>query len=131
MRRVQPEMQNPKVQDVFIWGNHSSTQVPDASHATVTPDGSKPQKVVDLLPADWLHGGFVKVNHVLVFSSSSCLLILSDRARPRCRNHRGTQVFKCDVCCKSDIGPYPRLGVWFSMSLSCFTFAQELINRIE
>jgi hypothetical protein len=43
---------------VTIWGNHSNTQVPDASNAVYdSPEG--PKKVVDLLPAEYLQGEFV------------------------------------------------------------------------
>ncbi|XP_041007033.1 malate dehydrogenase [Juglans microcarpa x Juglans regia] len=47
------------VKNVIIWGNHSSTQYPDVSHATVkTPSGEKP---VPALVADdaWLKGEFI------------------------------------------------------------------------
>ncbi|KAB8491074.1 hypothetical protein FH972_025372 [Carpinus fangiana] len=47
------------VKNVIIWGNHSSTQYPDVSHATVkTPSGGKP---VPVLVADdaWLKGEFI------------------------------------------------------------------------
>jgi malate dehydrogenase len=47
-----------KVRNVTIWGNHSNTQVPDASNAIFdSPDG--PKKVADLLPLDYLQGEFV------------------------------------------------------------------------
>ncbi|KAK8940968.1 Malate dehydrogenase, cytoplasmic [Platanthera zijinensis] len=47
------------VRNAIIWGNHSSTQYPDVSHATVTTqDGEKP---VHELVADegWLRGDFI------------------------------------------------------------------------
>jgi len=43
-----------KVSDVFIWGNHSSTQYPDVRHATV--DG---QPVLDVCDQGWLEGDFI------------------------------------------------------------------------
>ncbi|RWV82616.1 hypothetical protein GW17_00055868 [Ensete ventricosum] len=48
------------VKNVIIWGNHSSTQYPDVSHATVkTPSGQKP--VHELVSNDdWLKGEFIK-----------------------------------------------------------------------
>jgi malate dehydrogenase len=47
-----------KIRNVTIWGNHSNTQVPDASAALFdSPEGTK--RVVDLLPADYLTGEFV------------------------------------------------------------------------
>jgi len=42
------------VSNVFIWGNHSSTQYPDTTHATV---GGVP--AADKLDAAWLQGDFV------------------------------------------------------------------------
>jgi len=44
-----------EVKNVIIWGNHSSTQFPDAKHATV---GGKPVPEV-LGDANWLQGDFV------------------------------------------------------------------------
>lgn len=45
-----------------IWGNHSSTQFPDSSHATVELNG-KDTSVTEALNNDpWLLGDFVKVN---------------------------------------------------------------------
>lgn len=41
------------VRDVFIWGNHSDTMVPDVSQATI---GGK--SVTSLVGADWLGGDF-------------------------------------------------------------------------
>ncbi|XP_043469111.1 malate dehydrogenase, cytoplasmic [Leptopilina heterotoma] len=53
-------VQVDKVQNVIIWGNHSSTQYPDAAHATVTlSSGTKP--VVDAVnDNDWLNGNFLE-----------------------------------------------------------------------
>lgn len=58
-----------QVNNVIIWGNHSSTQYPDVNHGTVAlPDGRVPirQAVKD---DDWLNGDFVKVYHY-----KSCLV---------------------------------------------------------
>tara|TARA_X000000368_G_scaffold42908_1_gene30922 strand:- start:904 stop:1899 length:996 start_codon:yes stop_codon:yes gene_type:complete len=43
-----------KVQDVFIWGNHSNTMYPDPRFATV--DG---ESVVELFDNEWLQGAFL------------------------------------------------------------------------
>ncbi|KAH7388559.1 hypothetical protein KP509_16G081700 [Ceratopteris richardii] len=50
-----------KVKNVIIWGNHSSTQYPDVSHAVVeTEHGEQP--VAKLVADDaWLHGEFISV----------------------------------------------------------------------
>lgn len=49
------------VKNIIIWGNHSSTQFPDVSHATVTVGGHE-AKVPDAVKDDaWLHGDFISV----------------------------------------------------------------------
>ncbi|XP_067942569.1 malate dehydrogenase, cytoplasmic-like [Watersipora subatra] len=48
------------VQNVVIWGNHSSTQYPDARHATAEVNGVT-QRVHDAVKDDaWLHNDFIK-----------------------------------------------------------------------
>ena len=50
------------VKKVIVWGNHSSTQFPDASHATVDKDGQT-LGVYDAVQDDaWLQGEFLKVS---------------------------------------------------------------------
>jgi malate dehydrogenase len=47
------------VRNAYIWGNHSNTQVPDASNAVFdSPEG--PKKVSDLLPEDYLQNEYVQ-----------------------------------------------------------------------
>jgi malate dehydrogenase len=47
------------VRNAYIWGNHSNTQVPDASNAIFdSPEG--PKKVSELLPADYLLNEYVQ-----------------------------------------------------------------------
>jgi malate dehydrogenase len=49
------------VHNVIIWGNHSSTQFPDAAHATVNI-GGKEVKAYDAVKDDaWLKGDFISV----------------------------------------------------------------------
>lgn len=49
------------VKNVIIWGNHSSTQFPDAAHAVVTCD-DKTRSVYEALTNDtWLKGEFIQV----------------------------------------------------------------------
>lgn len=49
-----------KVKNVTIWGNHSSTQFPDVSSATVVQDG-KERSVYDAVGNDtWLKGEFIQ-----------------------------------------------------------------------
>ncbi|CAL9175362.1 malate dehydrogenase-like [Musa acuminata AAA Group] len=48
------------VKNVIIWGNHSSTQYPDVSHATIkTSSGQKPVREL-VSDDDWLKGEFIK-----------------------------------------------------------------------
>lgn len=48
------------VKNVIIWGNHSSTQFPDASHAIVTVGGSQKSAVEAVGDVDFLKGSFVE-----------------------------------------------------------------------
>lgn len=51
---------NNAVKNCIIWGNHSSTQFPDVSHATVTKKGVK-QPVTEAVKDDhWLNNEFIK-----------------------------------------------------------------------
>jgi len=57
-------VRNDAVCNVVIWGNHSSTQFPDAAHAKAVIDG-KELKAVDALKDDaWVKGEFVKTVQV-------------------------------------------------------------------
>merc|ERR1719383_885997 len=57
-------VRNDAVCNVVIWGNHSSTQFPDAAHAKAVVDG-KELKAVDALKDDaWVKGEFVKTVQV-------------------------------------------------------------------
>ena len=47
------------VKNVIIWGNHSSTQVPDATHATVTVGGKTLPAKEAVGDDEWLSGEFV------------------------------------------------------------------------
>lgn len=50
-----------QVHNVIIWGNHSSTQYPDVSHAyVVNPDGSRVSVATAVNDDAWLKGEFVK-----------------------------------------------------------------------
>lgn len=52
-------IRNDAVSDVIIWGNHSSTQFPDAGHAKVILDG-KEHTALDAIKDDaWVKGDFV------------------------------------------------------------------------
>ncbi|XP_072170547.1 malate dehydrogenase, cytoplasmic-like [Diadema setosum] len=49
-----------EVQKVIIWGNHSSTQFPDAAHATVNSSGATKTVQETVKDDDWLNGEFIK-----------------------------------------------------------------------
>ncbi|CAH1407049.1 unnamed protein product [Nezara viridula] len=49
------------VQNVIIWGNHSSTQFPDVAHASVLINGSKKSVSDAINDKDYLQGDFVKM----------------------------------------------------------------------
>lgn len=49
-----------QVKNVIIWGNHSSTQFPDAKNATVDLDGSKKSVVEAIANNDYLNAEFVE-----------------------------------------------------------------------
>jgi len=48
-----------QVKNVTIWGNHSSTQFPDASHAVIQPPTGTAKPVTQLLEKSYLQGPFV------------------------------------------------------------------------
>lgn len=53
-------LQVDKVKNVIIWGNHSSTQYPDAKHATVDLEGSSKSVPSVINDNDWLDTTFVE-----------------------------------------------------------------------
>lgn len=50
------QVKNTDVRNIIIWGNHSSTQFPDATHARMLDGSSVTERVSD---DDWLHGEFI------------------------------------------------------------------------
>ena len=61
-------LQPDAVKNVTIWGNHSSTQFPDVTHAYVLQDGQK-KPVYDAVQDDaWLKGDFIKVSMCVEWS---------------------------------------------------------------
>jgi malate dehydrogenase len=49
-----------KVKNVIIWGNHSATQYPDVSHATVELQGTAVPVYTAINNDEYLHGEFIK-----------------------------------------------------------------------
>jgi malate dehydrogenase len=50
-----------EVQNVIIWGNHSSTQFPDVAHATVKVGGAEVKVPEAIKDDNWLKGDFISV----------------------------------------------------------------------
>lgn len=48
------------MQNVIIWGNHSSTQYPDAAHATVALSSGTEPVPMAVNDNDWLNGNFLE-----------------------------------------------------------------------
>ena len=67
-----------KVKNVIIWGNHSSTQFPDVSHATVCRDNDSQQVYAAVNDDAWLKGEFIKVNCCIM---DHVILLLCDTLR--------------------------------------------------
>lgn len=53
-------VQVDKVKNVIIWGNHSSTQYPDAAHATVTLASGAQKVAAAVNDENWLNTAFVE-----------------------------------------------------------------------
>ena len=53
-------VQVDKVKNVIIWGNHSSTQYPDAAHATVSLQSATKPVVSSINDDNWLNTAFVE-----------------------------------------------------------------------
>ena len=68
-----------QVQNVIIWGNHSSTQFPDASHATVEMNGSKIPVSEAINNNDYLLEEFVTVNILYFKISVGCIEYLKEK----------------------------------------------------
>lgn len=52
---------NDAVGNVIIWGNHSSTQFPDAAHGFVQSNGQQTPIYAAVQDDAWLKGEFIKV----------------------------------------------------------------------
>ena len=46
------------IKNVVVWGNHSDTQYPDLTHATIEKDGQT-LKASAVVPADWVQDKFI------------------------------------------------------------------------
>jgi len=50
-----------QVQNIIVWGNHSTTQYPDVNHASVYDEKNNPTPVREVVGDDlWLNGEFIK-----------------------------------------------------------------------
>lgn len=55
------------VKNVIIWGNHSSTQYPDVTHAKVNVKGKEVGVYEAIKDDSWLKGDFILVRSCLLF----------------------------------------------------------------
>lgn len=97
------------VKNVIIWGNHSSTQYPDVTHATVNTQAGE-KAVPELVCDDAWYKCFVilvligvrKSHHM----SKNFLLLQVERgvhfncSAAWCCNYQSKEAFKCIICCK-------------------------------
>lgn len=58
-----------EVSNVTIWGNHSSTQYPDVSHAKVNINGETKTVQEAVKDDNWLHGEFIKVCTIFILDN--------------------------------------------------------------
>lgn len=76
------------VKNVIIWGNHSATQVPDFTHATV--EGKKLQDVIK--DKEWLEKTFVER---VQKRGAEVIAARGNRRRPRRRTRQSRQSNRC------------------------------------
>ena len=80
------------VHNVIIWGNHSSTQFPDVSHAYIQEGAGPKTAVYEAIKDDaWLKGDFIKVcESILMSVMCMCMYI---HWNPFKEDNIGTQRF--------------------------------------
>lgn len=62
------------MKDVIIWGNHSNTQYPDASHAKVNKGGKLLEAPAAVGDDAWLKGEFLSASFSLLCASLNLVL---------------------------------------------------------
>jgi malate dehydrogenase len=115
------------VQNVAIWGNHSSTMVPDASRAVLKKDKILIAKVGSKLESKWLESEFVStvqtrgkavLDAQKASSAMSAARAIADHLRDWLQGS-GDRLVSMGVC--SDGNPYEvKEGLIFSFPVKCF-----------
>jgi malate dehydrogenase len=92
------------VQNVIIWGNHSSTQYPDVTNGEVKGKG----KVTDLVSDDaWLQGEFIKN-----VQTRGAAIINARKASSALSAARGAVTHMRDWFCGTSAGQYVSMGIY-------------------
>uniref|UniRef100_A0A0M3I6Z3 Malate dehydrogenase, cytoplasmic n=1 Tax=Ascaris lumbricoides TaxID=6252 RepID=A0A0M3I6Z3_ASCLU len=71
------------VKDVIIWGNHSNTQYPDASHAKVNKGGKLLEAPAAVGDDAWLKGEFLSASFSLLCASLNLVLPIFNTVQKR------------------------------------------------
>jgi malate/lactate dehydrogenase len=109
------------VANVFIWGNHSSTQYPDVRHATV---GGQP--VLEKLDREWLEGDFIAkvqkrgaaiIEARKLSSAMSAAKAIADHMRDWVNGTSGKAVSMAVFTDEGQYGVPP--GICFSLPCTC------------
>ncbi len=124
-----------KVKNVVIWGNHSSTQFPDVSFATV--DGKPAKEVVN--DEKYLHGDFISTVQkrgaaIIASRKASSALSAAKAIRDHVRSWmHGTPAGEWVSMGVMSVGN--KYGVdedlCFSFPCKCKDFKYEVVNRLK
>lgn len=82
------------VKNVIIWGNHSSTQFPDARHATVDISGTATPVYTAVNDDKWLQDAFLTVSSIKFLTNHkkfNSFIPVADYSKERCRSYRRSQ----------------------------------------
>lgn len=129
---------NSDVKNVIVWGNHSSTQYPDASHATITTTSGEKSARELIADQHWLHNEFIttvqqrgdvilkvrKLSSALSAASSAC-----DHIRDWLHGTpKGTWV-SMGVCSDGSYGIQP--GLFYSFPVACENEEWSIVQGLE
>ncbi|KAH7845782.1 hypothetical protein Vadar_005937 [Vaccinium darrowii] len=129
---------NSDVKNVIVWGNHSSTQYPDASHATITTTSGEKSARELIADQHWLHNEFIttvqqrgdvilkvrKLSSALSAASAAC-----DHIRDWLHGTpKGTWV-SMGVCSDGSYGIQP--GLFYSFPVTCENEEWSIVQGLE